>query len=735
MNFFQRLSYLFTKQSEARIALSFNKVGEPISSSRNYEGFSREGYSKNVIAYRCISMIAKACSGIEWEVYQKSRSGEPIEIPNSPLMTLINRPNPLQGRSAFFESLMSYFVMTGNTYIESVAPSDKFPPMELWTMRPDKMRIVPGKEGYPQRYEFTANNIIKKWEMNPITFQCGVLQMKTFNPLDEWFGMSPLESAMLSLDQNNQGNRWNLALLQNSATPSGVIKVKTSDVNPSGSLSNEQYEKLRESLAENYQGSRNTGRPMLLEGGLEWQPMGFSPVDMNFIQSKSVSGQDIAIAFGVPGEMLGLGTKTFANYKEARLSFYEETILPIMDFVQTELNNWLTPRFGENIFLEYDKDDIEALTEKRDQKYTSLQNTNWLTINEKREAVGYEPIEGWDVLVINNQAVESPDELTSGSNFSNPQQPNPVQDNQEDQSSESSNTDPVEPEPPIEEAGHDFRGVEIKQVNLINSNEKQKAWRKLNRKRDTYLSSFSKDLKEDLLELSVKMREAAQDKPPKLAEYAMLKSIDEYMPTVQKTLERHIKYVVEDFGNDFFKQYKETSLNIETKKLKTWDYWAKDYITKRSGRAVSEIQGTTTKKVQSVVRKLTEAAVIEGASDYDMAKDLEEYFDGLSKSRARLIARTETGMASNSATLEAAKSLKIPGMTKEWVSVQDERTRDGQPDTEANHLDMNGVRVPIDEKFTVPPDADMEGPGDEAGGASQVCNCRCVLVFNAGRGE
>jgi HK97 family phage portal protein len=732
------ISNLFTKQSEARIALSINKVGQPITSPKNYEGFSREGYAKNVIAYRCISMIAKACAGIKWEVYQKSRTGEGIEQPMSPLLTLINRPNPLQGRSAFFESLISYFVMTGNSYIESVSPSDRFPPMELWTMRPDKIRIIPGPDGYPQRYEFSANNIVKKWDMNPITFQCGILQMKTFNPLDEWFGMSPLEAAMLSLDQNNQGNKWNLALLQNSATPSGVIKVKTSDVNPSGSLSDEQYEKLKESLAENYQGSRNTGRPMLLEGGLEWQPMGFSPVDMNFIQSKSVSGQDIAIAFGVPGEILGLGTKTFANYKEARLSFYEETILPIMDFVQTELNNWLAPRFGEGIYLEYDKDDIEALTEKRDQKYTSLQNTNWLTQNEKREAIGYEPVEGWDVFVINNQAVEMPKDLSVGSNFSSQNtQLNAPLPKKPASGINLENTDETSPPPPetIEESS-DPRGLEIKQVNLINQKEKITAWNKLNRKRATYISSFSKDLREDLLEMSSKLREAGQNKPPKLAEYAMLKAIDEFMPTIRKTLERHISYVVKDFGNDFFNQYKKIGIDTETKKVKTWDFWAKEYIKTRSGNSISEIQGATTKKVQSVVKRLVESAVVEGASDYDISKDLEDHFDGLSKSRAITIARTETGMASNNATLEAAKSLEIPNLEKEWVSVQDLRTRDGgKTGDDANHLDMNGIRVPLDEKFLVPPDTSMDGPGDEAGGASQVINCRCVLVFNSSRGE
>lgn len=680
-------------------------------------------------------MLAKACGGIDLEVYKSTSSGREIEQENHPLATLLNRPNPMQSRSSFMESAISYYLMTGNTFIDCVAPSEKSPPMELWTNRPDKMKIIVGSNGYPKEYQFVTSDAKKVWPVNPVTFKSGILHLKSFSPNDDWFGLSPLEAAMLSLQQNNEGGRWNLALLQNAASPSGVFKVTANDANPAGTLEDEKFNRLRETIQESYQGSRNSGRPFLLEGGLEWQSIAYTPMEMSFLEAKKTTGVDICSVFGVPPEMVGLGQKTFNNYKEARLSFYEDTVLPLMDFFMGEMNYSIASRYGEGTVIKYDKDDIEALVEKREAKYTSLAGANWLTQNEKREASGHEPKPGWDVFIIGNQAVETPDQLVSSSGFQNTQEnpPPPAEENPEDAEEPPEDLEETDLEDQELEAASDYRDLSIKQVNLLNQKEKQSAWKKMNRKRDSYIASFSRDIREDLLEMSEKLREAGQGKPPKLAEYAMLKELSDFMPTLEKTIQRHIKYVVDGFGKDFFAQYKSVGA-IETKSQKKWEFWAKEYIKTRSGNAVGQIEGSSTKKVREVVKKLTEQAVIDGNSDYDFAKDLEEHFDGLSKSRARLIARTETGMASNSATLEAAKALDIPTLQKEWVSVQDDRTRDGEPAGEPNHLDMNGTRVPINEKFTVEPDYSMEGPGDPSGGAENVCNCRCVLVFSA-RGE
>lgn len=735
MNLIQKL--FGRKDSQARIALSFRQVGNPISTPRNYEGFSREGYQKNVVVFRCVQIIAKACAGIEWELYQKRLGGKPLEIENHPLLLLLDRPNPMQGRGSFFEYFVAYYMLTGNSFIEAVRPKPSLPPTELWTARPDKMQIVPGPKGYPAKYVFKANEISKEWLVNPVTMQSDMFHMKSFHPTNDWWGMSPLEAALYALDQNNSGQKWNLALLQNSATPSGVLQVKASDINPGGMLSEEQFARLKSEIENEYAGAKNAGRPMVLEGGMEWKQTSISPKDMEFLKNKEVTAIDIAEAYGVPPEMLGFGQKTFNNYKEARMSFYEDTVLPLMDQIKTDLNNWLTPMFGKGLELSYDKDDIEALAPKREQKFTSVQNASWLTVNEKRVATGYEPLNGWDVLVLGNELISDPEEYMGTS----------------DDEGEQSNEPPTETPPPESprpdeaiQADEEEREADVegekgwKTFNLLNRNEKRAAWKKQNWYRKRLESAFARDLSSDFKEMYKDMASAMKGKnDARVIEYALLKVIDENMPIIKKTIARHIKYTVEDFGRNTINNAKSIWPGIETKGTRQYEDWAQRYISKRTGDAIGQIEGTTRKQVSRVVKRLTEQAIIDGSSNAEVADELAEEFSGLSKSRAMLIARTEVASASNNANVQAVRSLELPNMEKEWVSANDDRVRDGGKNGDGpDHEHMDGVSVPLDEKFAVPPDASMDGPGDASAGPEQICNCRCVLVFkskNTGRGE
>ncbi|WP_458694298.1 phage portal protein [Wolbachia endosymbiont (group A) of Andrena hattorfiana] len=138
--------------------------------------------------------------------------------------------------------------------------------------------------------------------------------------MNDWYGLSPIEAAAYSIDQYNQAGAWNQAMLQNGARPSGAIVVKSAKDGSGGSLSQEQYQRLKEQINDHYSGSVNAGRPILLEGGLEWKEMSLSPRDMDFIESKHSSARDIALAFGVPPQLLGIpGDNTYSKLVEARL--------------------------------------------------------------------------------------------------------------------------------------------------------------------------------------------------------------------------------------------------------------------------------------------------------------------------------------------------------------------------------------------------------------------------------
>lgn len=164
-------------------------------------------------------------------------------------------------------------------------------------------------------------------------------------------------------------------------------------------MNDAQMRSLRQDLQEMYAGSRNAGQILVLEGDCEWREMGLSPKDMDFIEGKNLSAREIAQAYGVPPMLVCVpGDATFANYREARFHLWEDTIIPLLEFLIAEFNLWLCPSFEEGLALSYNADAIPALAPRREAVWAKIGQANFLTINEKRQAVGYGPVAGGNVI-------------------------------------------------------------------------------------------------------------------------------------------------------------------------------------------------------------------------------------------------------------------------------------------------------------------------------------------------
>ena len=138
----------------------------------------------------------------------------------------------------------------------------------------------------------------------------------------------------------------------------------------------------------------NAGRPLLLEGGLDWKAMSLTPKDMDFLDAKNSAAREIALAFGVPPMLLGIpGDNTYANFQEANRVFWRQTVLPLASRVGGAIAHWLSPQFGEGLRIVVDSDRIDALASDRAALWDRIANAPFLTLNEKREATGYAPVE------------------------------------------------------------------------------------------------------------------------------------------------------------------------------------------------------------------------------------------------------------------------------------------------------------------------------------------------------
>ena len=154
-------------------------------------------------------------------------------------------------------------------------------------------------------------------------------------------------------------------------------------------MADDQFRRLSDEIEANYQGARNAGRPMVLEGGLDWKPMGFSPSDMEFQKTKEAAAREIALAFGVPPMLLGIqGDATHANYQEANRAFYRLTVVPLAARVAATLSEWLSGFTGEILELKPDLDQVPALAAERDAQWARVSRADFLSDAEKRALLG-----------------------------------------------------------------------------------------------------------------------------------------------------------------------------------------------------------------------------------------------------------------------------------------------------------------------------------------------------------
>ncbi|RFU13193.1 phage portal protein [Rhodobacteraceae bacterium W635] len=371
------------KASATGRVVAWSGSGRVAWSPRDTVSLTKTGFTGNPVGFRAVKLIAEAAAALPVLCQDAERRYEV-----HPVLALLARPNGAQGRAEFLEALYAQLLLSGNGYVEAVSPDGALPG-ELHVLRADRMRLVPGPDGWPVAYDYAVGG--KKHRFHVQGGPSPICHVKLFHPQDDHYGLSPMQAAATALDVHNSASRWSKALLDNAARPSGAIVYRGPD--GAGTMTPEQFERLQDEMESHHQGARNAGRPMLLEGGLDWKPMGFSPSDMEFHKTKDAAARDIALAFGVPPMMLGIpGDATYANYAEANRAFYRLTVLPLAAKVLAALSHWLAGWTGEAAELRPDRDQVPALAAERDAQWARVAEADFLTAAEKRRMLGLPPL-------------------------------------------------------------------------------------------------------------------------------------------------------------------------------------------------------------------------------------------------------------------------------------------------------------------------------------------------------
>ena len=368
-----------TKSSRTGPLTALAGGGRAVWTPKNHAALAREGFAGNAIGYRCLRMLAEAAASVPLVLYDGTR-----ELAEHPLLTLLARPNPAESGRTLMERFHGQLLIAGNAYLEAVKLGEEV--RELHALRPDRMRLIAGRSGWPEAYDYMVNGEAIRFRQEGAVPP--ILHLKLLNPADDHYGLSPIEAAARAIDIHNAAGAWSKALFDNAARPSGALVYKAGD----GNLTDDQFERLRLELEMTHQGPANAGRPLILEGGLEWTQISHSPRDMDHLEARHAAAREIALAFGVPPMLLGIpGDNTFANYAEANRSFWRQSVLPLVSRTAEAVSHWLEPAFGARtgLRLGLDLDQVEALSPEREALWARLATASFLSEEEKREAVGY----------------------------------------------------------------------------------------------------------------------------------------------------------------------------------------------------------------------------------------------------------------------------------------------------------------------------------------------------------
>lgn len=370
--------------------------GQAVWPKRDYENFAKETYLKNLVSFRCIDIISKSVATVDWNVYKRTAEGKREEVTNNPLKSILRRANPRMSWQQLQYDVVAYLLIAGNSYITRSAPiggPNKGIPKELYVLRPDKVTVKVDpetKQITKYVYKPDAGSEEQDFEVDPVTGECDLLHIKFFHPTDDYYGASIVEASAREIDTNNMAVEWHMNLLQNQARPGLLLIYERM-------LGDVQHARLKKDIKEN-EGASGAGGTLILDDIKDAKPYGFTPTEMDFIEGNRDKARMIAAAFGVPAQLLGIrGDQTFSNFEQARLVFWEDTVVYYLKKLKAEYNYWL---FGkeDTMFLDYSLENVPALDVKREATWKRVQESNFISDNEKRETVGLGEIGAGNVL-------------------------------------------------------------------------------------------------------------------------------------------------------------------------------------------------------------------------------------------------------------------------------------------------------------------------------------------------
>ncbi len=338
--------------------------------------------------YACVNAIAEEVASIELHLMRKT-SGGVIEIDNHLVLGPLHNVNPFMSSSELFLATQAHLELNGNAFWYLPSGQLVKKPAEIWILDPTRVKVVKNQETFISGYAYQN----EKGQNVPLEVS-EVIHFKRFNPFNRYRGMGTVQAAALAIDIDTYSAQWNRNFFYNSALPSAVLETE-------GTLTEEQFNRIRARWESQYKGVDNAHKFAILEGGLKFNRVGMTQKEMDFLEQRRFSRDEILGIFRVPKTALLITDDVNrANAEATDYVFAKRVVKPRMKFIVDRLNEFYIPLFGlkQNEYFFKFTDPVPENIELEIKEEEAGLRAGWYMINEVRAKKGLPPVKNGDVI-------------------------------------------------------------------------------------------------------------------------------------------------------------------------------------------------------------------------------------------------------------------------------------------------------------------------------------------------
>ncbi|MDR4483816.1 MAG: phage portal protein [Nitrospirales bacterium] len=658
-------------------------------------------YSKLTWVYVAVSKIARTAAGVPLRAVRTLDNGEEQAIPNDPKVKVIRSPMPPYVSKRFLmEWTIASLMLTGKSYWE-VWPSI-FNPKFIFPLHPEYTVPVPDRQRYISGFRYVAP---KTGEVIPIGVE-NVVWFRFPSPTDDYDGQSPLRAGSLAASTDLVASKMNLALLFNQGRPSGVLASESP-------LSKIAFERLQEQFLAKHGGPWKSGKPLILEQGLKYQAVGLPPKDMEYLNGRSFTRDEILALYSVPPTVAGVKSANFATAQIEDRKFWEQAIMPTMSVVTETIDAMMFP--DEGVTLKPDYSEVMALQEDKEKREARLEkefDRGIITRNEYRKAIGYAEDPNGNVFFIKSGLVALGED-------GKPETPEPTLPQIEGPSGEDGNDSPGDGEDEKSLIGLTDKAIKL--FTQIEVERREGIWKGIDARRVRAEEQFAVDVarlfRGQRERVQTNLEQFINDHPNDPIPMELVFPLNDEIRIFRETIlpvhtKAYLRFVREAMRRGQGKEAKATDLETFID-FGVQDEGARNFLSTKAFKFADFVSRTT----MELLRRTLGEGFEEGENITSLQERVQETFADTvrsTSSRALAIARTEIGIVQGVGTVDGYREVGIE--EHEWLSSGDEVVR-------GTHR-IDGEVVRLGQKFS----NGLEHPGDPNGAPGEIINCRCTTL-------